>query len=225
MKILIVEDNPDLANNMSTYLSNEGYICSLAYDYRNAVDKIISFQYDLVVIDIMLPDGSGLDLLRELKHQQSPSGVIIVSARGALNDRLNGLDLGADDYLIKPFHLSELNSRLKAIYRRRKQDGNTLLTFDMIELNTETFEAMVNNTLLDLTRKEYELLLYFVVNANRLLTKQSIAEHLWGDHAEHLDNFDFVYQHIKNIRKKILNAGGKDYLKTIYGLGYKFIIP
>ena len=138
-----------------------------------------------------------------------------------MDDKLGGLDLGADDYLPKPFHLAELNARTKAVFRRRLQKGNDSLSFNEIELNLETHEAIVNQEVLDLTRKEFELLHYFFVNQNRLLTKQSIAEHLWGDYMDSADSFDFVYQHIKNLRKKITKAGGNDYLKTVYGVGYK----
>jgi len=170
----------------------------------------------------MLPDGDGLDILRFIKEKQPSLGVLIISAKNSVDDRISGLDLGADDYLPKPFNLSELNARLRAIFRRRNQEGNSLISYHEITIDTEKQEVKVEDNTLDLTRKEYDLILYFIVNKNRVLTKQSIAEHLWGDYMDLMDSFDFVYQHIKNVRKKIVGAGGKDYIKTMYGSGYKF---
>lgn len=221
MKVLIVEDNVDLATNMYSYLSQEGYVAEKVESVRESLNKIYSFSYDIIILDIMLPDGTGLDILRTIKDKAPNAGVLIISAKNSLNDKLEGLDLGADDYLSKPFHLAELNARLKAIYRRRTQKGEQELVFEEVSLNPETFEVKVNDTYLELTKKEFELLHYFIINRNRLLTKQSIAEHLWGDYVDLGDSFDFVYQHIKNLRKKITGAGGGDYLKTIYGAGYK----
>jgi DNA-binding response OmpR family regulator len=148
--------------------------------------------------------------------------VLIISAKNALDDKVRGLELGADDYLTKPFHLSELNARLKAIYRRNTLGGDASVSFNEIVVNTTTLEARVKNALLDLTRKEFDLLLYFIINKNRILTRQSLAEHLWGDYTDNLANFDFVYQHVKNLRKKISAANGHDYISTVYGIGYKF---
>src|SRR3546814_676730 len=170
----------------------------------------------------MLPDGNGLDILRYIKHEKIDSCVLIVSAKNALDDKVNGLELGADDYLTKPFHLPELNARLKALYRRKYLQGDYEVYFNEIRINTDTMEATVNDSVLDLTRKEYALLLYFLTNQNRVLSRQTIAEHLWGDYTDNLLNFDFVYQHVKNLRKKIIQEGGTDYIETVYGLGYKF---
>ena len=222
MKLLLIEDEQALADNVRSYLDNEGNICELAANFNDAVDKLSGFQYDVIVLDIMLPDGNGLDILREIKEHNPDTGVLIISAKNALDDKVKGLELGADDYLTKPFHLPELNARIKAIYRRRKFQGKTDVTFNEVRVNTETLEAWINDRLLPLTLKEHELLLFLIANRNRVLTKQSIAEHLWGDNVDFLDSFDFVYQHIKNLRKKITAAGGEDYIKTIYGLGYKF---
>ena len=222
MKLLLVEDETALAENVQTYLGNEGNICEWASDFGEAIEKVGGFGYDIVILDIMLPDGNGLDILREIKRTNPDIGVLIISAKNALDDKLTGLELGADDYLTKPFHLPELNARIKAIYRRRKFQGKTDVVFNEICVNTETLETKVHDQVLPLTVKEYELLLFLIANRNRVLTKQSIAEHLWGDNVDFLDSFDFVYQHIKNLRKKITGAGGKDYIKTIYGLGYKF---
>lgn len=222
MKVLVVEDEKELRSNIDAYLSNGEMVCETASDYREAQNKIISFTYDVVVLDIMLPDGSGLDLLTMIKEEQPETGILIISAKNALDDRLEGLNLGADDYLTKPFHLSELNARLRAIYRRRKMQGKSMLEFGDIKINIDNHEVFVNDTPIVLTVKEHELLVFFIINKNRVLNKQVIAEHLWGDNVDYLDSFDFVYQHIKNLRKKIVEAGGENYIQTIYGLGYKF---
>ena len=222
MKLLIVEDEKDLMSNMESYFQREDMDFDLAYNYREAVDHIYTNPYDLVVLDIMLPDGNGLNILKVLKKEQPEVGVLIVSARNLIDDKVQGLELGADDYLTKPFHLAELNARLKAIYRRRKKGNGKVVFFGEIKINTESHEVFVQEKALELTLKEYELLVYLITNQNRVLTKQAIAEHLWGENADFLDSFDFVYQHIKNLRKKITALGAKDYIKTIYGLGYKF---
>ncbi len=222
MKVLLVEDHVDLAKNMHTYLSKEGYVCEVSESVEKAMSKLGGFKYDVMVLDIMLPDGNGLDILRWVKQTDSEMGVLILSAKNSLQDKIDGLELGADDYLAKPFHLAELNARLKSIFRRRQLQGSSVIEYQGIQIDTEKHEVKVKEVLLDLTRKEYELLLYFLVNKNRVLTKQSIAEHLWGDYIDALDSFDFVYQHIKNLRKKITQAGGKDLIQTMYGSGYKF---
>lgn len=221
MKLLIVEDEQALRDNIVSYLGNGEIICEQACNFNEAQDKLFAFNYDILVLDIMLPDGNGLNILKLLKKLHPETGVLIISAKNGLDDRVNGLELGADDYLTKPFHLSELNARLKAIYRRRKFQGHTTINYEEISIDTDTHEVKVSEQSLILTLKEYELLLFLVSNKNRVLTKQNIAEHLWGDNVDFLDSFDFVYQHIKNLRKKITAAGGNDYIKTIYGLGYK----
>lgn len=222
MKVLVIEDNTELAQNITEYLQREGYVCELAANHNKAVAKLSSFAYDCIVLDIMLPDGNGLEILRFIKNEKITSCVLIISAKNSLDDKISGLELGADDYLTKPFHLPELNARLKAIYRRKYLQGDKEISFNEIHINTDTMETSVSQQLMDLTRKEYALLLYFLTNKNRVLTRQSIAEHLWGDYADNLLNFDFVYQHVKNLRKKIVQAGGTDYIETVYGLGYKF---
>ncbi len=222
MKLLIVEDNIELSKNVQTYLAKEGSICETAFTYDQAIDKIISFQYDIIILDLMLPDGNGLDVLKALKDESSEAGVLIASAKNSLEDKLEGLNLGADDYITKPYHLSELNARIKAIYRRKNFNSNKLIEFNEIKIDTDAFEVFVLKKQIELTKKEYELLIYFISNQNRVVTKQSIAEHLWGDQVDYYDSFDFVYQHIKNLRKKIIGGGGGDYINTIYGMGYKF---
>jgi len=224
MKILIIEDNSELRKNMESYLTQEGFLCELAESKSVAMDKLSSFDYDIILLDIMLPDGSGMDILSQIKARSIKSGVLIISGKDSMDDKIQGLDYGADDYITKPFFLPELNARIKSIYRRKKFDGDNLIRFEEISINPETREVKVKTNLLEFTRKEYELLVYFIANKNRVLTKQAIAEHLWGDFADSLDSHDFVYQHIKNLRKKITIAGGADYLSTIYGMGYKFSI-
>jgi DNA-binding response OmpR family regulator len=222
MKVLIIEDNRELASNIQEFLVREGYVCELCYNHGDAQKKINSFQYDCIILDIMLPDGNGLNLLQFIKAEKIQSSILITSAKNSLDDKIRGLELGADDYLTKPFHLTELHARLKAIYRRKDLRGDHVIEFKEITINTDTMEARVNKELLELTKKEFDLLLYFLVNKNRVLTRQSIAEHLWGDYTDNLSNFDFVYQHVKNLRKKITAANGKEYIGTVYGLGYKF---
>ncbi|MEL6589763.1 MAG: response regulator transcription factor [Bacteroidota bacterium] len=222
MKLLIVEDQKDLSDSIIQYLHREGTFAQQALNCEQALEALAGSSFDVVLLDIMLPDGNGLDVLKAVKHEYPQSGVIIISAKDALDDKLSGLDLGADDYLTKPFHLSELNARVKAVYRRRNFDGKAKIEFNEISVQPDTMEVLVNDDQLALTRKEYELLLYFISNKNRVLTKQAIAEYLWGNQLDLYDSFDFVYQHIKNLRKKITEAGGADYITTIYGLGYKF---
>jgi DNA-binding response OmpR family regulator len=222
MKVLLIEDNVELADSISNFLEKEGYLCEVSHTRNDAEDKLISFRYDTILLDITLPDGNGLDLLQLINQEKIDSCVLIISAKNALDDKITGLEGGADDYLTKPFHLPELHARLRAIYRRKKLQGSNMVTFNEITLNTDTLEVMVHEIKLDVTPKEFDLLLYFLVNKNRVLSRQSIAAHLWGDYTDNLSNFDFVYQHVKNLRKKIHAAEGGDYISTVYGLGYKF---
>lgn len=222
MKLLIVEDNPDLLDNILTYLKREGYLCEMARDYDQGFDKIMSFTYDVVLIDIMIPGGNGLQLLKQLKSVNPETGTIIISAKNSLDDKISGLDLGADDYLTKPFQLPELQARIKAVVRRNYFGGSDIVRVNEISINTKTRNVTVNKNSVGLTPKEYDLLIYFASNKNHVLSKQTIAEHLWGDYIDHLDNLDFVYQHIKNLRKKMVEAGAKDYIESVYSIGYKF---
>ncbi|MCD4697732.1 MAG: response regulator transcription factor [Bacteroidales bacterium] len=210
-------------DTISGFLSNQGFICEQAKTYFSAEDKIASYGYDIILLDITLPDGNGLELLKKVKElQKNNTGILIISAKDSLDDKILGLDLGADDYITKPFHLSELNSRVNAVIRRRKFDGSEILTFNEIRVDTVSKEVKVNEMQMELTKKEYELLIYLITNKNRVLTKEAIAEHLWGEDIDLADNFDFIYTHIKNLRKKIMAKGGQNYLKTMYGMGYKF---
>lgn len=222
MKLLIVEDEIELLNSTSEYLQKEDFVCETAPNFFEAEDKLISYQYDVVILDINLPDGNGLELLKLIKGKSPETGVLIVSAKDSLDDKLKGLDLGADDYITKPFHLAELNSRVNSLLRRRKYEGNKNIIFNEIEIDPDAKSAIANGVTLDLTKKEYFLLLYFITNKNRVLTKEAIAEHLWGDNIDMVDNFDFIYTHMRNLRKKLKISGATDYLQTIYGLGYKF---
>jgi DNA-binding response OmpR family regulator len=222
MKVLIIEDEEELSAVIANYLTDVGYTCEQTTHLNRAVEKVSIYEYDVLLLDIGLPDGNGLDLINTVKQIQTKTGIIVVSAKNSLDDKIAGLDMGADDYMTKPFQLSELNSRIKAVLRRRHFEGSHLVQFNEITVDTESKVASINQRPLTLTRKEYDLLLFFLVNKNRLLTKEAIAEHLWGDHIDLSDNFDFIYTHINNLRKKILTKGGTDYIKTVYGMGYKF---
>ena len=222
MKLLVIEDETDLSRSICDYLSRDNFICEPAYDFNEAIFKITGNQYECILLDINLPKGNGLKVLEELRVQGKSSGVLIISARNSLNDKLEGLNLGADDYLTKPFHLPELSARIAAIMRRKLFGGhNRILTEDLsIDIQDKTVTG--RNGPLDLTRKEYDLLLYFVANRNKVITKEAIVEHLWGDHIDLNDNYDFIYTHIRNLRKKLVDAGSGDYIKTVYGSGYRF---
>ena len=180
------------------------------------------YEYDVILLDITLPDGNGLELLKAIKKQHKDAGIIIISAKNSLDDKIYGLDHGADDYITKPFSLSELNSRIKAIIRRNNYNGTNIVTFNEISINTESKSVMVDGNAITLTKKEYDLLLFLMINKNRVLTKEAIAEHLWEDNIDMADTFDFIYTHLNNLRKKIRAVGGTDYIKTLYGMGYKF---
>ncbi|MFN3404734.1 MAG: response regulator transcription factor [Cytophagaceae bacterium] len=222
MKVLIIEDEKDLRQAMVSYLSQEGYLCESARNFQEAMDKIGVYDYDCYVIDIMLPGGSGLDIIKEIKMNKFEGGIIIVSAKDSIDDKITGLEIGSDDYLTKPFHLSELNARIKSIIRRRNFAGNTEIIFNEIKIKPDSRQVFVGGKEIILTAKEYDLLIFFVSNKDRVIPKDSIAEHLWGDYMDQADSFDFIYTHIKNLRKKLVQHGCKDYLQTVYGIGYKF---
>ncbi len=222
MKILIIEDEKALQESIIKYLQHQGFVCEAVSDFLKGKEKVTRFVYDCIVIDIGLPYGSGLDIVKELQYMESKAGIIIISAKNALEDKLKGLDLGADDYLAKPFYLSELTSRINAIIRRRNFGGSNVITFNEINLEAEAQRVTVDGKAVVLTDKEYQLLEYFIANRRRLLTKGAIAEHIWGDEYQQVNNFDFIYTHIKNLRKKLIEAGSGDYIKTIYRAGYRF---
>jgi len=222
MKILIIEDELEIAQSIKKYFRTNGIQCEMAENYKLALNKINSYDYDCILLDLMLPGGDGFDILKELKRKNKTDGVIVISAKETLETRLEGFNLGADDYLTKPFHLSELLVRMQALIRRKNFKGKNSITFNEIIIDIFSKSATVNNTKLDLTKKELDLLLFLIGNENKVLSKAAIAEHLSGDMADMLDNHDFIYAHIKNLKKKLYQAGSGDYIKTAYGLGYKW---
>jgi DNA-binding response OmpR family regulator len=222
MKILIIEDEKELVLAIKNFLEPEGFLCETACSYFEAEDSLSTHSYDIIILDLTLPGGDGLNLIKLIKDTNRQAGLLIVSAKNSLDDKIKGLDMGADDYITKPFHLAELNSRIKSLARRRHFDGTNEIIFNEIKLNIDSGEVFINGRVIDLTRKEYEILLYFIVNRNKVITRESIAEHVWGDDISYVDNYDFIYSHIKNIRKKIELNNGRNYLHNVYGMGYKF---
>jgi DNA-binding response OmpR family regulator len=222
MKILIVEDEKELSQSICDYLSNEQFTSEQAFDFDAALEKISLYDYACIVLDITLPNGSGMDILKELKRENKIDGVLIISAKNSIDDKVTGLKEGADDYLSKPFHLSELAARVAAIIRRKSFEGKNIIRFDTIEVDLNEKTVTVDDKLVELTKKEYELLLYFISNKNKVITKNAIVIHLWGDDMDMADNYDFIYTHIKNLRRKLMKAGADDYIKSVYGMGYKF---
>jgi DNA-binding response OmpR family regulator len=221
MKLLIIEDEKELAASIVAYLRQENYTCDLATGYKDALIKIESWDYDCVILDITLPDGSGLRLLQDLKSNKKSEGVIIISARNSIADRITGLKLGADDYLVKPFHLSELAARIAAIIRRKMHDGNNIISFHEIVVDTMANEVNVQDKQVELTRKEYQLLLYLMSNQGKVIPKTALIDHLWSEEMGYGESFDFIYTHIKNLRRKLQQHGCRDYIKSVYGIGYK----
>ncbi|TFH39742.1 MAG: response regulator transcription factor [Bacteroidia bacterium] len=225
MRVLLVEDEIELARSIVSYLKkNEKIDCDTAENMGRAVELTDLYDYDCFLVDIGLPDGSGLDLIRIIKSKNNRAGIIIISARDSIDDRISGLQIGADDYLVKPFHLSELNARLYSLMRRLKFDGSSLFLLNEISLDHQSREVKINNKAIELTKSEYNLLLYLITNKNQVISKSSIAEHLAGEYVDIMDSLDFVYLHIKNLRKKLISAGCTDYIKTVYGVGYKFLV-
>jgi len=225
MKVLVIEDEKELSKSICQYLASEQFITETAYDFDSALEKISLYEYACIILDITLPHGSGLDILKEIKANNKADGVIIISAKNSLDDKIYGLKTGADDYLTKPFHLSELSARVAAIIRRKSFDGKNTIVFDELQINLNEKQALVKGIAVDLTKKEYDLLLYFISNKNKVITKSAIAEHLWGDNMDIAGSYDFIYTHIKNLRKKLLQHGLPDYIKSVYGMGYKFSLP
>jgi DNA-binding response OmpR family regulator len=222
MKILIIEDEKELLVTIKNYLETEGFLCETASSYFEAEDSLSVFNYDIIVLDLTLPGGNGLDLIRLIKERNRQAGLLIVSAKNSLDDKIKGLDMGADDYISKPFHLAELNSRIRSLARRRHFDGTNELIYNEIKINIDSGEVSVNGKTTELTKKEYEILFYFMMNRDKLITRESIAGHVWGDNITDADNFDFIYSQIKNLRKKIDQNKGRNYIHSIYGMGYKF---
>ena len=225
MKILLVEDEPELRNSIIQYLNYAGNLIEAVSDFNKASDKIHEFDYDCILVDISIPNGNGFELIKQLKNLKSKAGIIIISAKNSLDDKIVGLDLGADDYLAKPFHLSELNARIKALIRRKNFDGDKAIVLNEITIYPDDRRVLFKAQEVDLTATEFRLLLYLIINKNRVVSKNSISQHLLDDNEiEQIDNHNFVYGHLKNLRKKLLEKGSADYIHTVYGIGYRFKI-
>ncbi|MCB0704144.1 MAG: response regulator transcription factor [Saprospiraceae bacterium] len=222
MKILIIEDETALVQDIIKYLTSEQYLCEWASDYQTAMEKVSTHEYDCILLDLMLPGGDGLSILNQLKKQNKQDGVIILSAKNSIEDKVKGLKLGADDYLAKPFHQAELAARIESLIRRKQFDSNNIITQNELSIDIHSKTVTVNEHPVSLTKKEYDLLLFFIGNKNRVLSKGALAEHLSGDFADMFDNHDFVYAHVKNLKRKLKESAYGDYIKTIYGTGYKW---
>lgn len=223
LKLLIVEDELDLRDTIVKYFSEDGSICETSTNLQNAIEKISLYTYDCILLDIGLPDGEGFAVLEYLRKKGKTECVLIISARNSLDDKIRGLNIGADDYITKPFHLAELKARLQAIFRRKSFDGNTLLNYKDISIDLLARIVTVMGKDVFFTKKEFDMLLYFIANKGRVISKNAIAEHLWGDEMDMIDSFDFIYTHIKNLRKKLFDITGVDYFNSVYGIGYKFV--
>lgn len=223
MKLLIIEDEKELSDSIVSYLASENYLCEQAFDYNDAMEKVSVYDYDCILLDLMLPGGNGLYILQKIRQRKNPVGVIIVSAKDSLDDKVYGLKIGADDYLAKPFYLPELSMRIYAIIRRKELSVSNILQSNGISIDLLTKTVTVDSHDIVLTKMEYELLLFLIANKNRVLSKSAMAEHLSGDMADMMDNHDFVYTHIKNLKSKLSDTGYADCIKNIYGTGYKWV--
>jgi len=221
MKILVVEDEKGLREAITESLEREKYLVETAADYISGLEKIAAYDYDCILIDVMLPHGSGLDLVKEIKAMEKKDAIVIISAKDSVDDKVTGLDLGADDYLTKPFHLAELHARVKSAIRRKSHDGDKFIKWNNLKILPEQRAAWVSDTALALNRKEYDLLYYFMINPNRMVSKTALAESVWGDNIDQADSLDFVYSQIKNLRKKLKDAGAEADIQAVYGMGYK----
>ena len=221
MKILIIEDETELLETLKQFLEDENYTVETAHNYHSGLDKIVSYDYDCILLDIMLPGGNGLNLLKELKSMNKANSVIIISAKNSLDDKIKGLNLGADDYLTKPFHLAELNARIKSVLRRNKMEGKKMLEFENLSIDIEERMAFINNEPILFNRKELDILIFFTMNKNRIIRKSTLAENIWGDYIDQANDFDFIYSQIKNLRKKLRDHGAALEINAVYGMGYK----
>lgn len=224
MKILIIEDDQGMQEVISQSLIKARYLVETASTLDEARSKLLLYEYDCVLLDIMLPDGNGLSLLKELAEKKINRNVIILSARDSVDDKIEGLELGADDYLPKPFHLAELHARIRSLMRRRR-DGEQTICLGNIELNPDLFSVKVGGKTLDVSRKEFDILHYLISRPDRVVSKEALAEAVWGDYIDQSDNFDFIYAHMKNLRKRLKAASADIELKTVYGFGYKITTP
>ena len=221
INLLLVEDETDLSSAIKQFLSTEGYLITEVNNYKDSLKEIKKNNFDLCVLDINLPDGNGNQLIDQFRNENEEAGVIIISANNLVSDKIISLDIGADDYLVKPFNLHELNARIRTVLRRKKRKLMDKITFNEIVIISSDYKAFVNQNNLPLTKKEFELLLYFVTNKEKLITKETLVSHLWTDLGEY-DNYDFIYAHVKNLRRKLFIAGAKDYIQNIHSIGYKF---
>jgi len=224
MKILIIEDQPELRSAVKHSLEKDNYVVEQAISYKEAMAKVINFEYDCILLDLMLPGGSGLEILKELKKLNRDDNVIILSAKDSISDKVSGLELGADDYLAKPFHLSELRARLKSVLRRKSFNGKQLVPLGELYLDMEGRRVLFENSDLELNRKEFDILVYLSLNPNRLVNKSALAEHVWGDFMDQADDFEFIYSQIRNLRRKLFPAEKSVQIQAVYGLGYKLIV-
>lgn len=223
MKILIIEDEIDLLQNSKEFLEAENFLVETAMDYPSGLEKVMNYQYDCILLDIMIPGGSGLDILKQMKAANRKQAVLILSAKDSVADKVLGLEIGADDYLAKPFHFAELLARIKSIIRRNAQEGSSLLTYKNITVDPENRIVRIADKTLSFNRKEFDILYYFLLRPNKLLEKTTLAEAVWGDHADQADNLDFIYSQIKNIRKKLKDADAEADIQAVYGVGYKLV--
>ncbi|MEO9258375.1 MAG: response regulator transcription factor [Crocinitomicaceae bacterium] len=221
MKILVVEDEKELADVIVQSLEKEQFVLETAHNFNDALDKIIDYDYDCILLDIMLPGGNGIDLLKELKNQNKTSNVIIISANNSLDDKLKGLDLGADDYLTKPFHIAELNARIRSVLRRKSFNGENFIELANVKLDINNHALLIDKNEIPVNRKEFDILTYFMSNTNRMVSKNALAEHVWGDNIDQADDFDFIYSQIKNIRKKLKDNNAQIEIQSVYGVGYR----
>jgi DNA-binding response OmpR family regulator len=223
MQILIIEDERSLRESIAEYLLNNGYDCTSVGTFAKGLEKSMNFFYDCILVDVGLPDGNGINIIKTIKKSNPETGIIIISAKNSLDDKIVGLEVGADDYLTKPFHLSELNARINSVIRRRNFGGKNYLEFNNLIIKTTEKQVLVNGNPLKLTKKEYDILVYLAGNPSHLVTKEALAEAIWGDKSDMATSFDFVYSQIKNLKKKLNDAGAKEFIKVVYGMGYKFI--
>ena len=225
MKILIIEDESSLQELMTKALKQEGYVVESAMDYGSAVEKLGAYSYDCVLLDINLPGGSGFDILERIRKESVRSDVIIISARDSIDDKVRGLEIGADDYLAKPFHLVELIARIRSVARRSRNDGDFGYKAGNVVLDDVSRSLTIDGKPVSLLKKEFEILKYFLMRPGHTVDKAILAEAVWGDHIDQSDDFQFVYAQMKNLRRKLAEAGADIEIKSVYGFGYKLVMP
>lgn len=224
MKILIVEDDASLREIIHRALVDEGYVVETASTFFEADSKLAGYSYDCILLDVMLPDGSGLQLLEHLRALGKRENVIIISARDSVEDKVAGLEFGADDYLPKPFHTAELLARVKSVLRRGRTAGELSINLGNVSLKPENRVVSISGKELSLLKKEYDILFYFMQRPSHVIDKAVLAEAVWGDYADDADNFQFVYAQIKNLRRKLVEAAATIEIVSVYGFGYKLVV-